>query len=94
MAHLTVRLGPRDLQRIAALRKRGVEISSLVRDAIAREAGSASRVRKSGDVTKVLNKIYAKFPDPPGYPAPSLDLTDRGAVARAVRQRLNRRRPR
>jgi hypothetical protein len=91
MKHLTVRLNDEDAARVAELRERGVKISSLVREAIgARCKPRVPRMQKPGDVDKVLQEIYSKCPDKPGTPAPTLDLTDRKAVAAAFRVRILR----
>jgi hypothetical protein len=55
--------------------------------------GKSARVRKikkAADVKRVFKQIYANYPDEPGRPKSTLDLTDRRAVAKAIRARLNR----
>jgi hypothetical protein len=91
MRLLTVRLSEQDAARVAELRERGIKISSLVRDAIAKQSSPRSgRMKKPGDVKKVLGEIYSRHPDPPGKRASTVDLTDRHSVARAIRKRLTR----
>ncbi|MGD0769165.1 MAG: hypothetical protein ABSB42_13345 [Tepidisphaeraceae bacterium] len=91
MRLLTVRLSEQDAARVAELRERGIKISSLVREAIAKQsAPRAGRMKKPGDVKKVLGEIYSRYPDPPGTRASTVDLTDRNSVARAIRRRLTR----
>jgi hypothetical protein len=91
MKMLTVRLSEQDAQRVAALRHQGVEISSLVREAIARQSnGRNGLIRKPSDVERVLKGIYERYQDGRGEKQPKIDLRDRQAVARAIRKRLRR----
>lgn len=91
MKMLTVRLNDQDAQKIAVLRHRGVEISSLVRQAIARQfKGRNGLIRKPSDVERVLKDIYERYPDGRGEKQPKLDLRNRQAVARAIRKRLRK----
>ncbi len=91
MKMLTVRLNEQDAQRVAALRRQGVEISSLVREAIARQSnGRNGLIKKPSDVDPVLKGIYQRYPHRPGEKKTELDLRDRQAVARAIRKRLRR----
>jgi hypothetical protein len=92
MKLLTVRLSAEDAERVKELRGRGVKISDLVRNAIAKESlPRERRIKKASDVNRVLEEIYAKYPDSPGRSSRGIDLTDRKAVARALRARWGRR---
>lgn len=92
MRLLNVRLSPEDARRVAALRRAGVAISQLVRDAIraehGRRAGGRGRRETASDV---MRRIYAEHPDPPGLTRRSYDLRDRQAVRRELARRLRRR---
>jgi hypothetical protein len=88
---LTVRLSEQDARRVADLHRQGIEISSLVREAIARHPnGSNGLIKKPSDVERVLKEIYRRYPDEPAEKQPKLDLRNRQAVARAIRKRLRR----
>jgi hypothetical protein len=91
---VNVRLGPEDARRAAALRKDGVAISGIVREAIRtayeRRAGGRDGGRRA---SAIMAEIYRDHPDPPGRPRTTRDLRDRRAVRRVIRTRLARRRP-
>jgi hypothetical protein len=90
MKLLTVRLSDRDAQRVAALCHQGVGISSLVREAIARQSNRRNGlIRKPSDVERVLKGIYERYPDGKSEKQPKIDLTDRQIMARAIRKRLS-----
>jgi hypothetical protein len=91
--YLTVRLSAEDALRVVKLRRRGVNISRLVRDEIARQASLAAteKINRPTDVIKVLYKIYARYPDPPGTRQRKVNLTDGKAVVPAIRARLKQR---
>jgi hypothetical protein len=91
---LNVRLGPDDARRAAALRRDGVAVSRIVREAIrtAYERRAAGR-RDGRRASTIMAEIYREHPDPPGRALPVRDLRNRRAVRRAIRARLARRRP-
>ena len=65
MKLLNVRLGPDDSRIVAKLRKEGVQISRIVREAIrsaytARQTVGGKRRRPSD----IMAEIYAEYPDP------------------------------
>ena len=92
MKLLTVRLSHEDAQRVAELRRRGIKIADLVRGAIAKESSSRGpKIKTAADAKSIMDEIYSRYPDAPHRVRPKLDLTDRKAVARAMRSRLNRR---
>ena len=93
MKLLNVRLGPEDSRIAAELRKGGVRLSRVVREALrtayaGRSTGGGRRRRPSD----VMAEIYAQLPDPPGLPRRRVDLHDRRSVRRAVVARARRRR--
>ena len=94
MKLLNVRLDAAHVRMVADLRRGGIEISSLVREAIRaahgrRSAGHAEGRRPS----ELMAEIYRECPDPPGVPRPTYDLRDRRSVQRAIRRRLRRSKP-
>jgi len=88
---LNVRLGPEESRMVAELRREGVQISGIVREAL-RSAYSARR--KTGGKPRrpsaIMREIYAECPDPPGSSGPRVDLRDRRSVRRAILEALNR----
>jgi hypothetical protein len=92
MALLNVRLDAEDVRRVADLRRDGVQISEVVREAI--RARHADRGRRAArDAGAVMARIYADHPDTPDVRARGYDLRDRRAVRRVIAARLQRRRP-
>ena len=92
MKLLNVRLGPEDARIAAELRKHGVELSSVVREAI--RAAYSARPRRGGRrrASDIMADIYAQIPDPPRLAPARYDLRDRRSVRRAIADRLRRRR--
>lgn len=85
MKLLNVRLGPEDARIAAELRREGVRLSRIVREALraahaGRRAGRSRRLRASD----VMAEIYACLPDPPGLARRRVDLRDRQSVRRAI----------
>ena len=94
MKLLNVRLDADDARYAEELRRAGVQISRLVRDAIRSEHAQRLGVRGKRRTPKaIMKQIYAEHPDPPRQPRRRLDLTNRRALRRAVRARLTHRRP-
>ena len=88
---MNVRLDRDDARRAAELRRAGVQISRIVRDAIRAEHDQRiGKRRERGRASDVLARIYVEHPDPPGLPRRRLDLRDRRAVRRAIAERLGR----
>lgn len=92
MKLLNVRLGPEDARMAADLRKGGIQISRVVRDAIraAHERQAVAPVSRMR-AREIMTNIYREYPDPPNLPRATRDLRDRGSVRRVIRQRLRRR---
>ena len=89
MPFLNVRLSAEDARRAVELRKTGVTISHIVREAIRAEHGR--RVQRPGaqqKTTEILWEIYAAHPDPPRTPRRAFDLRDRKAAREAIARKL------
>jgi hypothetical protein len=93
MTLLNVRLGPEDARMAASLRKNGIRISHVVRDALRaayeRHAAAHAKRRRPSDV---MASIYREVPDAPGPSPAKRDLGDRHAIRRMIRKRLRRQR--
>jgi len=93
MRLLNVRLGPEDSRIVAELRKEGIQLSRVVRDAL-RAAHTVRRAnrRRRRRASNVMAEIYAQCPDPPGLARRHFDLRDRRSVRRAIAAQAKRRR--
>jgi len=92
MRLLNVRLGPEDSRMASELRRDGIQLSRVVRDAL-RAAYTARRTsgprrRRASDI---MAEIYAQYPDPPRLRRRHVDLRDRRSVRRAILARAKRR---
>jgi hypothetical protein len=93
MTLVNVRLDAEDARRVAELRRAGVQISSIVRQAIRVEHEQRVKKRTGGRAAAaVLARIYADLPDTPDVRPRGYDLRDRRAVRAAVEKRVRRRR--
>ena len=93
MPLLNVRLSPDDARRAVELRKTGVKISRIVREAIRAEHDRrVQRPRTQRGTAEILSEIYAAHPDPPRVSRRVFDLRDRKAAREAILRKLNRRR--
>ncbi len=86
MSTLNVRLGPEDQAIVQLLKKEGVEISTVVRDAIRAKYLEMSLSRTKKDVRALLAEIAAM----PGDEEPLVDTRDKKAVREHIRRRLRR----
>ena len=90
---INVRLSASDASKARALRRQGVELSTVVREAIRaeyerRQNGEARVVRNRA----LLEKIYADYPVPEDVPPPPVDMTDRRARSRYIAHQLRQKR--
>jgi hypothetical protein len=91
MALVNVRLDAEDARRVAALRRAGVQISSVVRQAIRTEHARRLGRRPAGRAAAaVVARIYADLPDTPDVAPRAYDLRDRRAVRAAFEKRVRR----
>lgn len=93
MALVDVRLDAEDARRVAELRRAGVQISTVVRQAIRVEHERRVGKRAGGRAAKaLLARIYDDLPDTPEVKPRGFDLRDRRAVRAAVERRARPRR--
>lgn len=91
MKLVNVRLNPDDARLAAELRRAGVEISRVLREAIRAEHGRRVGKAPSGRrAAEVMAEIYAMHPEPPGVPPRRYDLSDRRAARSAIVATLRR----
>ena len=91
MSLLNVKLKPDDVRMAQALRKEGITISDVVRDAIRaeyqRRIGQRTSRRRASDR---MADIYAMHPDPTDLPPRRYDVHDAHAARRAILTTLRR----
>ena len=90
---LNVRLDAEDAHRVADLKRAGVQLSSLVRQAIRsehrRRIGNQQGRRRAAEV---MAEIYAASPDPAAVSKRSYDVHDSEQASRAITKKLRTRR--
>lgn len=87
---INVRLDAERLRKAHQLRKSGVALSDLVREAID-ERYEALRVSgEPGDVHGILARIFERYPDPSDLPPRTYDVSDAKAARAAIRRKLGR----
>jgi hypothetical protein len=85
---LNVRLDEEHVRKVEALRRQGVTLSDLVREAIdARYAASATREREF-DAKRLTDELFDLYPDPADLPPREYDVADRRAARAAIRRKL------
>jgi hypothetical protein len=89
---VNVRLDAERLRKARALRKRGVTLSDVVREAIDERYGRDESASHT-DTQTLIRRLFEHHPDPPDLPARGYDVHDRVAARRAIARRLTARRP-
>jgi hypothetical protein len=89
MKLINVRLDADDARKAAALRKEGVEISSLVREAIRAEYDRRRKPKRNGrKASEIIQEIIARHPTPPGTPPRDYNVHDRHEARAAILRKL------
>ena len=86
---VNVRLGPEDAMKVRVLRKRGVELSSLVRQAVRAEYAKRIGVGSGRDAVAMVREIYSEHPPQKASPR-TFDVHDRRAFSVAFRHHLQK----
>lgn len=84
---VNVRLDAERLRKAHTLRKRGVALSDVVRQAID-ERFSELQAEPRPDIKTIIGRIFEQYPDPPDLPARAYDIHDRRAARGAILRRL------
>jgi hypothetical protein len=63
---VNMRLDDARVRKAQALRKRGVSLSSVVREAIDDRFAAVCRTGSRRDVRAIMRRIFERYPDPPG----------------------------
>lgn len=88
---MNVRLNDEDARIADHLRRAGVEISSLVREALRAEYARRTNGRKDRrPVSEILADIYAQNPAPAEEPARDYDVHDRKQAREAILRKMKR----
>jgi hypothetical protein len=87
---INVRLGKEEARMAARLRASGVEISTLVRDAIRHEYGRRIETDAAKQAPQLVRRILTELPDPPDCAPPGFSIQDRKAVRRHIQEGLRR----
>jgi hypothetical protein len=88
---LNVRLDPEDVRRVAALRRKGVEVSALVRIAIRDEYRRLCGNGRKRNARQILQEIFELYPEPADRTPADCNIHDRHAFAESVANHLRRR---
>lgn len=86
---VNVRLDADRLRKARALRKRGIALSDVVREAIDVRYGQLQSTPRN-DVKAIVRRIFDEHPDPVGLPERGYDVHDRRSARRAIVQTLTR----
>jgi hypothetical protein len=93
MKLLNVRLAPEDARMAAHLKQEGIQLSTVVRDAIRVAYDQRVRLRtRPRRLSSLMEQIYLSVPDRGGRRRPMYDLRDRRSIRRVIVARLRRRR--
>ena len=87
---INVRLDAERLRKALSLRKSGLALSDVVREAID-ERYEKMRVASPIDVKALVQRMFDEHPDPADLPARDYDVHDRRAARAAIVRRLRRR---
>jgi hypothetical protein len=90
---VNVRLDPERLRKAQALRKRGVALSDVVREAIDERYADVERREAPLDARTLIRRIFEEHPDPADLPPRDYDVHDRRAARRAIVRKLRSARP-
>ncbi|MBV9946075.1 MAG: hypothetical protein JOZ69_04415 [Myxococcales bacterium] len=92
MKLVNVRLSDEDAAKVADLRRHGVELSEVVREAVRARHLALRPPLRPGDVRPMLEAIYARHPLEEEQERPVVDSSDRRAMHRLIRKKLSVRR--
>ena len=84
---VNVRLDADRLRKARALRKQGVALSDVVREAIDERYGQAHG-RPQSDAHEIIRRLFEQHPDPADLSARAYDVHDRAAARRAIVRRV------
>lgn len=89
---VNVRLDADRLRKARTLRKRGVALSDVVREAIDERYGQEQSSPHT-DAKALIRRLFEEYPDPPDLPPRGYDVHNRAAARRAILGRMTGRSP-
>jgi hypothetical protein len=90
---INVRLDQERLRKVLALRKRGLALSDVVREAIDERFSELRESTSPAEVKAIVDGIFARYPDPPDVPGRGYDVHNPRAARRAIQRKLRRTKP-
>lgn len=87
---VNVRLDADRLRKAQTLRKRGVALSDVVREAIDERFAELRQPESQPDVRTIIRRIFERYPDPPDLPRRNYDVHDRRAARGAILGKIRR----
>jgi hypothetical protein len=85
---VNVRLDTERLRKAQTLRKRGIALSDVVREAIDERFAELRQHESQPDVRTIIRRIFEQYPDPPDLPPRDYDVRDRRAARRAILRKI------
>lgn len=85
-----MRLDADRLRKAQTLRKRGVALSDVVREAIDERFAELRQPESQPDVRTIIRRIFERYPDPPDLPRRNYDVHDRRAARGAILGKIRR----
>ena len=82
------RLTPDDAERVAALKREGIALASLVRSAIREEYDRLFPQPTWSSARELMERLYQRFPPPVDSRGKPLKASDRKSLQRAFRERM------
>lgn len=92
MRLVNVRLSDEDAAKVADLRRQGVELSEVVREAVRARHLALRPPLRASDVRPMLDAIYSRHPLREEQERGEVDATDRRATRELIRRKLRARR--
>jgi hypothetical protein len=89
---INVRLDEERVRKVQVLRQEGVALSDLVREAIDAKYEALTAGEQQYDAEKLIERLFATYPDPAELPPRGYDVHDGRAAREAIRRRLSERR--
>lgn len=92
MKLMNVRLNDEDVARVKELRRRGIEFSTIVRDALRKSHEEHTKASRRPDPAIFFAEMDKEHPLPKDMPPRGYDVHDRRQAREAIRAHLNRKR--
>lgn len=89
---INVRLGEEHVRKVDVLRREGVVLSDLVREAIDAKYEALTAGEQPYDAEELIERLFTAYPDPAELPPRGYDVHERRAAREAIRRRLSERR--